>query len=208
MKNIPRFPTQVHPCKAAGFVSCIYIESSLEKHQSTSIIKTYEELHDEGLPGMFWYVQRSCVWELHTLSSPYICVRCINWCPVDGGVISTTLLWEQPGCTNSSGKSCFRILQLLELHLQVISCIILILLLVEINVADRYIFNLTFLQLSRWKYWWQEEVPCLASRNKYFVEESFFQKSQSAAISLQSWSGSVITSFRDFQCSLKLTWDR
>lgn len=55
--------------------------------------KNNEELHNEGLSGVFWYVERSCGWELCTI---FVCKTShfdiLTGCPVDGGVISTTLL--------------------------------------------------------------------------------------------------------------------
>ena len=184
------FPSSCTSMQGSHFVLCIYlamfhIESSLEKHQSTltiKIMKNYVMRAYQACSGMY---QRSCGWESHALSSPYdLSARCINrlpsrwWCYFNYSALRS--LGSSQAAQDNDGKRCFRISQLLELHLQVISCSILIFLLAKINVTERDILNWTFLQLSWWKLWWMEEGPLLTSRKKYFFEASLFQKFQSA----------------------------
>lgn len=140
------FPYSCTSMQGSHFLSYIYlalsyIESRLEKHQSTLIIKIVKNYMTRAYQACSSTYQRSRGWESHTLSPPYyLSVCCSNrlpsrwWCYFN--YFAPWSLGSSQAAQNNYGKSCFRILQLLELHLQVISCSIPMFLLVERNVAD------------------------------------------------------------------------
>lgn len=185
------FPYSCTSMQGSHFLLCIYlvmsyIESSLEKLQSTLIIKIMKNYVMRAYQACSGMYQRSRGWESHMLLSPYDLTSLfavLTGCPVDGGVISTTSLcapWETARLHRTAyGKSCFRISQLLELHLQVISCSILIVLLVEINVTHIYIkWNILTIVLMKML------VTASISSSSHKQEETFLQRMSFPEISV------------------------
>lgn len=128
------------------YLAVSYIASSLEKHQSTLIIKIMKNYVMRAYQACSGMYQRSRGWESRTLSSPHsLSVLCIKrlpsrwWCYFN--YFPPRSLGSSQAAPNNCGKSCFRISQLLESHLRVISRGILIFLLEEISVTHRYILH-------------------------------------------------------------------
>lgn len=192
------------------YLALSYIESRLEKHQSTLIIKITKNYVRRAYQACSSMYQRSRGWESHRLSPPYyLSVCCSNrlpsrwWCYFNYFALCS--LGSSQAAQNNCGKSCFRVLQLLELHLQVISCSIPIFLLVEINVADTYVKNsYNCLDENAGD---RRKGPFLQAGGSILGGDLFSRNFSLLQAALQPWSGSVITSFWDFQSSPQLMWD-
>lgn len=197
MKNVPHFPIRVHPRKVVFFFFMYLFSYVLHRQQPANASvnmnnKNNEELHNEGLSGVFWYVPKK-LWlgDVDNFCLQVLSFRHINglpsrwWCYFNYSALCSP--WSRQAALNDDGKSHCRILQLLELHLQVISSSFMVFLLVVIKVTDVYVkLNITTIVLMKMLVTWGN-AP--SHRQEYFFEGSLFLKFQSST-----------------SCSLALVW--